>query len=81
MGYHKVSIPRGQYGAFDKIIEEFHELQDAHKQQIRIMELCELADLVGAVEGYVEQQFGMKLDDVLQMMQATKRAFQDGSRR
>lgn len=80
MGYHKREIPRGKYKEFSKIEEEFVELQDAHEQGVKIMELCELADLYGAIKGYVEAKFGMTMDDIASMNERTAAAFRSGAR-
>lgn len=81
MGYHKREIPRGTYGEFSKIVEEWVELQDAHEQGAPILELCELADLLGAIDGYVAKHFNLRLKDVAQMTQMTKEAFEEGQRK
>ena len=80
MGYHKREIPRGTWKEFSKIVEEFVELQDAHEQGVKIMELCELADLYGAIEGYVEDKFGLTMDDIAAMNERTSAAFKSGTR-
>lgn len=80
MGYHKREIPRGKWKEFSKIEEEFVELQDAHEQGVKIMELCELADLYGAIEGYVEDKFGLTMKDIAAMNERTAAAFQSGAR-
>jgi phosphoribosyl-ATP pyrophosphohydrolase len=80
MGYHKVTIPKGVYGFFSKIEEEFLELKDAVDQKAKILILCELSDLYGAMEGFASQ-YGMTMDDVKHMNDLTQQAFKDGSRR
>lgn len=80
MGYHIREIPRGTWKEFSKIVEEFAELEDAHEQGVRIMELCELADLYGAIEGYIGKHFNMTMDDLRKMNERTSAAFQDGTR-
>lgn len=80
MGYHKREIPEGVYGEFSKVAEEWEELLDARDQNARILELCEIADLYGALAGYVEKRFGMSMDDVKKMAELTSSAFLDGSR-
>ena len=44
------------------------------------MLLVELSDLLGAIEGYCEKH-NMKLEDLIKMKEATKRAFNDGTRK
>ena len=79
MGYHKDIIPKGKLGEFSKIEEEFLELKDAYKQEHKILMLCELADLIGAIESFAGK-FNMSLEDVLQMKNSTKEAFEEGKR-
>lgn len=80
MGYHVRKIPRGTFGEFSKVKEEFIELLDAHEQGVTIMELCELADLYGAMEGYIEKKFNMSIEDLRKMNERTAEAFKDGTR-
>lgn len=80
-GYHAREIKKGEYGTIDKIREEFEELMDANEQGNPIMELCEMADLCGAIEDYTAQRFGMTLEDVLKMTRATREAFALGRRK
>lgn len=81
MGYHKTEIEKGVYGHFSKIKEEFQELQDAVDQQDKILTLVELSDLVGAIEGFVEFELKMSLDDLLKFNKLTKQAFTSGHRK
>lgn len=80
MGYHTREIPRGVLGEFSKIEEEMEELKDAHDQGVKILELCELSDLYGAIELYLQAQYGMDMRDLKEMSLLTKRAFEDGTR-
>ena len=81
MAYHLSTISRGNFGDFSKIEEEFLELSDSIDQSAKIMILNELADLIGAIEGYLEKNFsGITLEDVLIMKDFTKKAFLDGTR-
>ena len=79
MGYHVNKIPRGKFGEFSKIEEEFLEAKDAHEQDNKILMMVELSDMIGAIEGYCEK-CNLSLDDVIKMKDATKRAFTDGTR-
>jgi hypothetical protein len=80
-GYHLREIEKHPYGTLGKITEEVEELVDAEQQGIRIMVLCELSDIVGAIEGYLESQFpGVTLEDLVDMAHVTARAFQEGRR-
>lgn len=82
MGYHKREIEKGIIGEFSKIKEEFLELEDSHQQQNKIMFLCELSDLFGAIELYLENNFhNITLDDIIQMKNSTREAFKDGTRK
>ncbi len=80
MGYHTRQFARGEYGEFSKVEEEWEELLDARKQDARILEICEIADLYGALKGYVERKFGMTIEDVAKMSKMTSDAFIEGSR-
>ena len=81
MGYHLRKIKKGKFGEFSKIQEEFEELLDAVEQKSPVMMLCELADIIGAIEEFTLQKYNIKLHDLLLMKDATKRAFLDGSRK
>lgn len=80
MGYHKTKITKGILGEFSKINEEFEELTDANNQDNKVLIICELCDLIGAIEAYSTQNFNLSLDDLIKMKDATKSAFQDGKR-
>jgi hypothetical protein len=80
-GYHIADIPRGQFGEASKIMEEALEFQDAILQGNPVMALCELSDMLGAVEGFLERKHPtITLNDLIEMKVATKRAFTDGTR-
>lgn len=79
MGYHNKKIKSGVLGKFSKIREEFEELKDAHEQKCAVLEICELCDLIGAIELYAEK-WNLSLKDLIQMKDLTKDAFQDGDR-
>lgn len=82
MGYHLTEIQKGVFGKLSKIEEELEELKDAHIQGNRIMTLMELSDLYGAMRGYLEDQFSdITMKDIETMHLATKRAFEDGTRK
>ena len=80
MGYHLKEIKKGEFGEFSKIREEIEELLDAHKQGNRLLELCEMADLLGAIEAYATKN-NLTLSDLIAMMELTKKAFKDGDRK
>lgn len=80
MGYHLRPIRKGDLSHPSKIIEEVDELEDALEQGNRILALCELADIYGALES-VAQNLCCSMDDLRKMSDATKRAFLDGSRK
>lgn len=80
-GYHLTDIPRGEYGEVSKILEEVLELQDAAEQGVKIMELCELSDIIGAITAYIgKHHAGITLDDLVKMAFVTSRAFEAGTR-
>lgn len=78
-GYHVSDIPRGEFGQLSKITEEYLELVDANTQGVRIMEVNELADLLGAVEAYAST-LGFTLSDLIAMKERTASAFASGDR-
>ncbi len=80
MGYHTRNFEKGIYGDFSKVQEEWEELLDARFQNARVLELCEIADLYGAIAGYVESNFGMTMGDIAQMAEMTRSAFVEGGR-
>lgn len=81
-GYHRVKIKRGKYGEFSKIEEEFHEFMDATQQNVAVMQLVELSDLFGAIEGWLEKYHpNVTLDQLCKMKDLTKRAFKSGHRK
>jgi NTP pyrophosphatase (non-canonical NTP hydrolase) len=80
MGYHKVEIKKGIYGEFSKIIEEVDELTDAVEQDDKILQICELSDLIGAIEQYSESKFGLSLVDLKKFSDKTKSAFKEKKR-
>jgi hypothetical protein len=79
-GYHTRKIEKGVLGEVSKIREELEELEDAELQDIKIMAMCELADLVGAIRAYAKKKYGLKLSDLHKMAKATRRAFKAGQR-
>lgn len=81
-GYHVTLIKKGVLGESSKIREEIEELIDAEKQGCRVMALLELADILGAIEGYLEKKkYGITLEDLYHMSRITKRAFLNGHRK
>jgi len=81
MGYHKTEIEKGVYGHFSKIKEEFQELQDAIDQKDKILTLVELSDLIGAIEGFVEFELKLSLNDLVKFKELTKQSFISGHRK
>lgn len=80
MSYHESEIPKGEYGEFSKITEEFLEASDAHEQNNPILLLVELSDLLGAIEGYVKK-YNLTIEEVMKMSAATRRSFESGERK
>lgn len=83
MGYHLSSITKGVYGEASKIFEETEEFRDAIAQGNKIMSLVELADMVGAMDAYLQKEYDGKIGmhDLLEMSAATRRAFATGDRK
>ncbi len=79
MGYHKKIIKKGKLGKFSKIKEEYQELKDAHKQKDKILEICELTDLIGAIESYIEK-YNLTINDLINFSNKTKKAFKENKR-
>jgi len=79
MGYHKEEIAKGEIGEFSKIKEEFEELTDAYEQNDKVLIICELTDIVGAIEEYAKK-FNLTIDDLKQFSDKTKEAFKEGKR-
>lgn len=80
-GYHIHKIDKGVIGEISKIQEELDELKDAQQQGVKIMELVELADLIGAIELYLEKHHpDTTLNDLVVMKDVTRRAFENGRR-
>ena len=81
MGYHKRVIEKGTIGEFSKVKEEIEELLDAAEQNCAILVICELCDLIGAIEAYSEKEFNLTLDDLIKMKNLTKSSFIEGKRK
>ncbi len=80
-GYHAAYIHPGKYGEASKVFEEVEELMDAVAQNNKIMALLELADIYGAIQGFLSNKFpGMTMKDLEIMSETTSRAFLDGTR-
>ncbi len=80
MGYHKMNIQKGVLGEFSKIAEEFDELDDAYMQDCKVLMICELCDLIGAIEAYAGK-YNLTLNDLIQMKDMTKSSFEEGKRK
>ena len=80
MGYHNRKIDKGVLGEFTKIQEEFVELLDAVEQDDKILQICELTDLIGAIESFAGDKFNLKLDDLIKFSNKTKKSFTDKER-
>ena len=80
MAYHIKEIKKGNIGEFSKIKEEFEELEDAENQKCKGLIICELTDLVGAIEEYAKT-FNLTLADLKQFSDMTKSAFIEGKRK
>lgn len=80
MGYHKTHIPKGVLGEISKISEEYYELEDAFNQDCKVLMICELCDMIGAIEAYAKN-FNLSLQDLINMKNLTKSAFEEGKRK
>lgn len=81
IGYHVAAITPGKFGEVSKIEEELAEFKDALMQGCSVMALLELADLIGAIEGWLDRHHpSIELGDLLTMRAITKRAFRSGHR-
>lgn len=80
MGYHKKEIKKGVIGEFSKIQEEFEELTDAFEQNCKVLQICELTDLIGAIEEYSICKFNLTIVDLLNFSNKTKSAFKENKR-
>lgn len=81
-GYHKKNIPKGEFGKFSKIKEEFLELEDAFEQEDMVMQLCEMSDILGAMRAYLKEKYGghVKFKHLIRLAKGTHRAFLSGER-
>ncbi len=80
MGYHKKEIKKGVLGEYSKIKEEFKELTDAVDQGDKVLQLCELTDLIGAIEEFSLNKFNVSLQDLINFSNKTKSAFREKKR-
>lgn len=77
MAYHKREIKKGEIGEFSKVQEEFIELLDAYEQEDKVMQICELTDLVGAIQLFSEKQFNLTLEDLIKYSNKTQESFKE----
>lgn len=77
--YHTKPIIKGKLETISKIEEEVMELKDAFEQKDQILQLCELSDLIGAIEEYA-QTLGISIEDIIKFKNKTKKAFEKGIR-
>lgn len=78
-GYHRNIITKGILGYPSKIQEELEELQDAISQEDKILTICEMSDLYGALEAMAEN-YGLTMEDLKKFSDKTKLAFKVGKR-
>ena len=78
-GYHKRNIQKGVLGEFSKIREEFEELADAVEQNNKVLTICELTDLIGAIKSYAKN-YNLTLKDLNIFSESTENAFKSGKR-
>jgi hypothetical protein len=81
-GYHLAEIKKGELGELSKIQEELDELKDAEAQGVKVMQLVEASDLIGAIDAWLLKYHPqMKLVDLVLMSDITRRAFENGRRK
>ena len=80
MGYHTKEFKKGKIGEFSKIKEEFEELLDAFNQGDKVLQICELTDLVGAIDLYTRDKFNLNIKDLIKFSKKTQQAFKEGKR-
>lgn len=81
MGYHTRKIEKGVLGESSKIREELEELEDAEKQGAKLLALCELSDIIGAIDKYLDKHHCCTtLEDLILMARMTAEAFKEGKR-
>ena len=81
MAYHRNEIQKGTIGEFSKIKEEFQELEDGYMQDDKILQIVELTDLIGAIEEFSINKFGLNVNDLVKFSNKTKEAFREGKRK
>lgn len=75
-GYHSRFIPKGEYGEFSKIEEEYNELVDIWNNTNNVvLTACELSDLYGAMEAFAEKTLNISMDEIVKMSNLTKDAY------
>ena len=79
-GYHIRNISKGVLGEFSKITEEYTELLDAYEQNNKVLQICELTDLIGAIKHFAKDKFNLTLDDLISFNDLTENAFKSGKR-
>jgi len=80
MGYHTKEINKGQVGEYSKIYEEFEEFTDAYEQRDKVLQICELTDLIGAIELFSINKFGLNIHDLKKFSDKTIESFKEGKR-
>lgn len=79
--YHLVPIPKSEPKTPEKILEEAREYIDAYSQNNKLLELCELADILLVVRQLLSTRYsGINIDELIAMGDATERAFLSGKR-
>lgn len=74
--FHKnKQIPKGKIGEFSKIEEEFEELKDAIEQGDKVLTICELTDLIGAIDFYASNYYNLSLNDLRMFSDKRKLTF------
>lgn len=77
-GYHTKFIAKGEYGTFDKIKEEFEELEDAWKnRESTVLSICELCDLYGAMKEFAEKTLNIPMSEVIKFSTLTDKVYEN----
>lgn len=80
-GYHQRGFVKGTIGEVSKILEEFEEFKDAIQSEDKILQLCELSDLIGSIHEYTKQNFNLGIEDLIKNNKKTQKAFEVGRRK
>lgn len=66
-GYHLREIPRGVFGEYSKVEEEFEEFLDALEQDCHLMALQELSDYLSASYQYYKNNWNSDITNLIKI--------------